>query len=136
LDRQSDDLATETGPDGRDYHDLADAPPPRLPDGVRLLPEFDALFCGYEPAARARVVTPEHHARLWVHGNGMIPALLLVDGRVTGQWRLAGSGTKRRCEVTWFSGTRRPTRAELAAPVSAVEAAYAVTVTELTVTRS
>jgi DNA glycosylase AlkZ-like len=136
LQRQSEDLDAEAGPDGRVYHDLPDAPPPRLPDGVRLLPEFDALFCGYEPAARARVVTPEHHARLWVHGNGMIPALLLVDGRVTGQWRLAGSGTKRRCEVTWFSGTRRPTKAELAGPVSAVEAAYAVTVTELTVTRS
>jgi len=136
LERLSGELDAEAGPDGRPYHDLAGSPPPRLPEGVRLLPEFDALFCGYEPAARARVVTPEHHARLWVHGNGMIPALLLVDGRVTGQWRLPGSGAKRPCEVTWFSGTRRPTKAELAEPVSAVEAAYGVQVTELTVTRS
>ena len=65
----------------------------------------------------------------------MIPALLLVDGRVTGQWRLPGSGTRRPCEVTWFAGTRRPTKSELAEPVSALEAAYAVTVTGLTVTR-
>ena len=135
LDRLGDDLDSETGPDGRDYHDLHDAPPPRIPDGVRLLPEFDALFCGYDPKARARVVTPEHHHRLWISSNGMIPALLLVDGRVTGQWRLPGSGTQRPCEVTWFAGTRRPTKAELAEPVSALEAAYGVTVTGLTVTR-
>ena len=135
LDRLGDDLHSETGPDGRDYHDLHDAPPPRIPDGVRLLPEFDALFCGYDPKARARVVTPEHHQRLWISSNGMIPALLLVDGRVTGQWRLPGSGTKRPCEVTWFAGTRRPTKAELAEPVRALEAAYGVTVTGLTVTR-
>jgi hypothetical protein len=102
---------------------------------VRLLPEFDALFCGYDPKARARVVTPEHHGRLWIQGNGLIPALLLVDGRVTGQWRLAGSGARRPCEVTWFSGTRRPTKSELAEPLAAVEAAYGVTVTGLTITR-
>ena len=28
---------------------------------IKLLPEFDALFCGYEPKGRARVVTAEHH---------------------------------------------------------------------------
>ena len=135
LERLADQVHDDTGPDGRTYHDLAGVPPPRLPEGVRLLPEFDAVFCGYEPKARARVVTPEHHARLWTKSNGLIPGLLLVDGRVTGQWRLSGSGPKRPCEVTWFAGTRRPTRAELAGPVSAVEAAYAVTVTGLTVTR-
>jgi Winged helix DNA-binding domain len=135
LERLADHLHDDTGPDGRTYHDLAGGPPPRLPDGVRMLPEFDALFCGYEPRARARFVTPEHHARLWTQGNGLIPGLLLVDGRVTGQWRLTGSGSRRPCEVTWFAGTRRPTKAELAGPVSAVEAAYGITVTDLTVTR-
>src|SRR4051794_33981794 len=44
LERQSGDLDSRAGPDGRVYHDLPDAPPPRLPEGVRLLPEFDALF--------------------------------------------------------------------------------------------
>ena len=65
----------------------------------------------------------------------MIPALLLVDGRITGEWRIPGAGANRPCEVTWFAGTRRPTKAELAGPVSALEAAYGVTVTRLTVTR-
>jgi hypothetical protein len=93
------------------------------------------LFCGYAPKARDRVVTPEHHARLWISANGMIPALLLVDGRVTGQWRLPGHGARRACEVTWFAGTRRPTKAELADPVSALESAYGITVTALTASR-
>jgi hypothetical protein len=135
LERLGDDLHADTGPDGRTYQDLIDAPGARLPDGVRLLPEFDALFCGYDPKARDRVVTPEHHARLWISANGMVPALLLVDGRVTGQWRLPGLGARRACEVTWFAGTRRPTKAELADPVSALESAYGITVTELTVSR-
>ena len=33
--------------------------------GVRLLPEFDALLCGYDSKARDRFATPEHHRRLW-----------------------------------------------------------------------
>jgi hypothetical protein len=135
LERLSTDLASDTGPDGRTYHDLPGAPAPRVPEGVRLLPEFDALFCGYEPTARARFVTPEHHARLWISANGMIPALLLVDGRITGHWRLAGTGTRRPCEVTWFAGTRRVRKAEFEQPVQALEAAYGITVTELTVSR-
>ncbi len=135
LERLADELGDDTGPDGRTYHDIAGGPPPQVPRGVRLLPEFDALFCGYDPKARARVVTPEHHGRLWIQGNGLIPALLLVDGRVTGHWRLPGSGSRRPCEVTWFSGTRRPTKSELAESLAAVEAAYAVTLTGLTITR-
>ena len=135
LERLADDLHSETGPDGRTYHDLPTTPPVHVPEGVRLLPEFDALFCAYQPQARARFVTPEHHDRLWISSNGMIPALLLVDGRITGQWRLPGSGIRRRCEVIWFSGTRRPTKAELADPISALEAAYGITVTGLSITR-
>ena len=135
LDRLAGELDADTGPDGRTYHDVVGAPAPRVPEGVRLLPEFDAVFCGYEPKARARVVTPEHHARLWISANGLVPALLLVDGRVTGQWRLPGSGPRRPCEVTWFAGTRRPTKSELAEPVGAVQSAYGITVTELSVTR-
>lgn len=135
LDRLGDDLTADTGPDGRVYHDRHDAPAPRALSGPRLLPEFDALFCAYEPAARARFVTPDHHARLWISANGMVPALLLVDGRVTGFWRLSGTGARRACEVTWFAGTRRPTRSALAGPVAALEAAYGVTVTGLSVDR-
>jgi hypothetical protein len=128
-------LTADVGPDGRTYLDLATAPPPRELPGVRLLPEFDALFCGYDPPARSRFVTPEHHRALWISSNGMIPALLLVDGRISGQWRLPGSGSRRACEVGWFAGTRRPRRSELEEPVAALEAAYGVSVTTLTLQR-
>jgi Winged helix DNA-binding domain len=135
LDRLAAELTEAAGPDGRTYHDLGDLPPARDLPGVRLLPEFDALFCGYDPKARERFVAPDHYRRLWLQGNGLLLAPLLVDGRLSGHWRIPGSGTKRPCEVVWFSGTRRPTKSDLAEPLAAVEAAYGITVTDLTVTR-
>ena len=136
LARLGDELTEDTGPDGRSYLDLAGAPLPRDLGGIRLLAEFDALFCGYDPPSRSRFVTPEHHRRLWTHGNGMIPALLLVDGRITGSWRIPGSGARRPLEVSWFGGTRRPRKSELDGPVSALESAFGVTVTGVTVSRT
>ena len=80
-------LVWVTGPDGREYADLPDAPEPVDLPGVRLLPEFDALLCGYDPKARDRFVTPERHAQLWVGANGLVRPPLLVDGRIGGWWR-------------------------------------------------
>ena len=125
----------EAGPDGRTYLDLPGAAPPRDLPGVRLLPEFDALLCAYDPRARERFVSPEHHERLWNAANGLLLPPLLVDGRISGYWRLAGGGRRREVQVTWFARTRRPARSELVEPVAAVEAALAVTVTGVTVTR-
>lgn len=135
LARLAGELTEQEGPDGRRYHDLLNTSAPADPPSVHLLPEFDALLCGYDPKARDRFVTSEHHRRLWSQGNGPLLAPLLCDGRITGFWRLAGSGTKRFCEVTTFAGTRRPRKAELDGPVAAVEAAYGVTVTGVTITR-
>ena len=84
LERLRDELTEQPGPDGRVYHDLAGTPPPREVPGVRLLPEFDALFCGYDPKARERFVAPEHYRRLWFQANGMLLAPLLVDGQDLG----------------------------------------------------
>jgi Winged helix DNA-binding domain len=135
LGRLAEDLAGTTGPDGRAYHDLAGAPPPVELPGVRLLPEFDALLCGYDPNARERFVAPEHYRRLWFQGNGMLLAPLLLDGRLSGYWRMPGSGSSRPCEVSYFAGTRRPTKSELAEPVAALEAAYGITATMVSITR-
>lgn len=129
------EVVEEAGPDGRSYADLADAPQPRDLPGVRLLPEFDALLCGYDSKARDRFVTPQHHQRLWNASNGMLLPPLLVDGRITGCWRASGTARRRPLEVTWFARTRRPRRAELEAPVAALEAALGITVTEVTLTR-
>ena len=123
------------GPDGRTYLDLPDAPAPRDLPGVRLLPEFDALLCGYDSKARDRFVAPEHNRRLWNDANGMLLPPLLVDGRITGYWRATGTARKRPLEVTWFAGTRKPRKAELEEPVAALEAALDLTVTEVSMVR-
>lgn len=129
------DVVEHEGPDGRAYLDLPGAPPPRDLPGVRLLPEFDALLCGYDSKARDRFVAPDHLRRLWNDANGMLLPPLLVDGRITGYWRAAGTARRRPLEVTWFARTRRPTKAELEAPVAALEAALGITVTEVTLGR-
>ena len=123
------------GPDGRTYVDLPDPPAPRALDGVRLLPEFDALMCGYEPSGRERFAAPAHLSRLWSGANGLVLPPLLVDGRITGYWRATGSAKRRPMDVVWFAGTRRPRKAELEGPVAAVEAALGIVVTEVSLTR-
>ncbi len=130
------DLEAATGPDGREYVDLPHAPTGRDLPGVRLLPEFDALMCAYQPSSRRRFVSQEHHDVLWNSKNGLVLPPLLVDGRITGHWRAPGSARERPLEVTWFCGTRRPRRAELEDPVAALEQALGITVTSVTVDRA
>ncbi len=128
-------LIGQPGPDGRTYVDLPDAPAPRALPGVRLLPEFDATMCGYDPAARDRFAAPGHLRRLWSQDNGLVLAPLLVDGRITGFWRAAGSARRRPLEIVWFAGTRKPRKSELEAAVATLEAGLAVTITGVTLTR-
>ncbi len=128
-------LTSETGPDGREYVDLAGAPQGRTLDDVRLLPEFDAVLCAYEPSARGRFVMPEQHAVLWNSANGLVLPPLLVDGRIAGHWRATGSAKRRPLEVACFRGARMPRKAELADAVARLESALDITVTEVDVTR-
>ena len=129
------DVVEEEGPDGRAYLDLPGSPPPRDLPGVRLLPEFDALLCGYDSKLRDRFVSSEHHRRLWNDSNGMLLPPLLVDGRISGYWRAAGTSRRRPLEVTWFARTRRPLKAELDEPVAALEAVLGIEVTDVSLTR-
>ncbi len=129
------DLIDHDGPDGRTYVDVPDSPAPRALCGVRLLPEFDALMCGYDPAGRERFATPAHLTRLWNGANGLVLPPLLVDGRITGYWRATGSARRRPLAIVWFAGTRRPRTAELDAPVAALEAGLGITITEVSLTR-
>ncbi|MCF6379626.1 winged helix DNA-binding domain-containing protein [Nocardioides KLBMP 9356] len=129
------DVIGEDGPDGRTYLDLPGSPPPRDLPGARLLPEFDALMCGYDPPARERFADPAHLTRLWSGANGLVMPPLLVDGRITGYWRANGSARRRPLEVTWFARTRRPRRDELDEPVAALEAVLGITVSSVTITR-
>lgn len=121
-------LPSEPGPDGRAYHDVPDAPAPAQLRGVRLLPEFDALFCAFEPAGRERFVDAAHYGTLWKQANGQLLAAVLVDHRLRGHWRLTGPPRRRRLEVSLYPGGRRAARAELDDPVSAVQLALGVTI--------
>jgi hypothetical protein len=129
------DLSWRDGPDGRAYADLPDAPPARDLPGVRLLPEFDAVLCGYDPKARDRFVSPSDHPLLWHRNNGYMLAPLLVDGRVAGYWRLEGKQRAKELAITCFAGSRRPRKSELEEPAAALSAALGVPLESVSVAR-
>jgi hypothetical protein len=123
------------GPDGRSYADLPHAPVPRDLPGLRLLPEFDALLCGYDPQARDRFVSPADNAVLWHRANGLMLAPVLVDGRIGGHWRLDGKARTRSLTVSSFLGSRRLRRAEIDDAVAALATALDLTIGDVTVAR-
>jgi hypothetical protein len=129
------DLVWHDGPDGLAYADVPDAPPARDLPGVRLVPEFDAVLCGYDPKLRDRFVSPADNERLWNNSNGFMLAPLLVDGRIGGHWRLEGTGRQKTLAVSCFAGSRRPRKAELVEPAAALAAALDVTLASVTVSR-
>jgi hypothetical protein len=121
------DVSWRDGPDGRAYADLPDAPPPRDLPGVRLLPEFDALLCGYDPKARDRFVSEADNDVLWHRANGFMLAPVLVDGRVGGHWHLDGSGRRRSLALLSFPGSRRLRKAEVDEAAATLTTALDVT---------
>lgn len=132
--RLAPELTGVTGPDARTYWHLRDQTPSPadIPESA-LLPEFDALLCAYDPPARRRFVDPAHYDILWKKQNGQLLAPLLTHGRLTGFWRLAGSGPRRTLLVTYFKGTPKPTKTSLEGPTAALVAALSVQVTDVQV---
>jgi Winged helix DNA-binding domain len=130
------DVVWHEGPGGQPYADLAGSPAPRELPGVRLLPEFDAVLCGYDPQVRDRFVSPPDHALLWSKSNGYMLAPVLVDGRIGGYWRIEGMARERTLAVSSFAGSRKPRRADLDEPVSALSSALGVVLTSVTVSRA
>jgi hypothetical protein len=127
------DLTWQDGPDGRAYADLPSAPPARDLPGVRLLPEFDAVLCGYDSRARDRFVAPADNEVLWHRANRYMLPPVLVDGRVGGHWRLEGAGGAKALEIASFAGSRMPRKAELDEPAASLAAALDVAITSVTV---
>ena len=130
------DISWHEGPGGAAYADVAGGPPARDLPGVRLVPEFDAVLCGYDPKARDRFVDPADHERLWHKNNGYMLAPVLVDGRIGGYWRIEGSGREKTLAVSPFAGSRKPRKAELDEPASALSTALDVRLGSVTVTRT
>lgn len=71
---------------GREIFDLPDAPRPGpdAPAPPRFLPEFDNLILSH--ADRTRVIADEHRKAI-ASKNGMVLAIVLVDGFVRGTWK-------------------------------------------------
>ena len=81
------ELATFRDERGRVLYDLRDAPRPGsdTPAPIRLLADFDGAVLGR--ADRTGIIRPEH-APLLASKNGLIPAMVLVNGVVAGTWRI------------------------------------------------
>ncbi|NMO21160.1 winged helix DNA-binding domain-containing protein [Pyxidicoccus fallax] len=99
---------------GRELFDLPKAPrpPEDTPAPVRFLPDFDSLILGHDD--RARLVAEAHRSRL-ITRNLRIPATFLVDGFVTGTWKVARKKSTATLVVEPFEPLSRKTREALAA---------------------
>lgn len=103
---------------------------------VRLLPEFDALLCGYHPAGRGRFVSEDDHRQLWNQKNGLVLPPVLVDGRIVGYWRAAGTAKVRPLQVVLFDSARDVQATEVAPAARGIEAALAISIHDITVVRA
>lgn len=102
LESLGDDLVTFKDEKGRRLYDLKDA---ARSDGtaaapVRLLADFDGAILGR--ADRTGIIRPEH-APLMASKNGLIPAMVLVDGVVVGTWRIEAKRKSVVVDVRLFA---------------------------------
>lgn len=70
------------------------------PRGALALAAFDEYLLGY--ADRSPVCDPRYADLVIPGGNGVFQPLLVLDGRVVGTWRRAGTASKPRVELRWF----------------------------------
>jgi hypothetical protein len=135
VDRAVDSLGEEVvrldGADGLTYLDLTEPPRGAGDPGVRLLPEYDGLFCGYAPASRGRFLDPGHYEQVWARANGIFSPVVLAGGRIVAVWRLIGTGPRAVLEVTRLGTEPVVADDELADQVRAIEAVLNITVTDI-----
>jgi hypothetical protein len=109
---------------GRELFDLPGAP---LPDPdteapVRLIAEYDNLTLAH--ADRTRIVADADRRRL-MSRNGIVPGTVLIDGFVSGTWRLATAGRTATVTVEPWSRLSPAVRTAAAAEAAALLAAGA-----------
>ncbi|MBV9579244.1 MAG: AlkZ family DNA glycosylase, partial [Chloroflexi bacterium] len=87
----------------RRLYDLRDAPRPAgdTPAPPRLLPDFDGVMLGWQD--RTRMLSADD-ARLIANRNLQVPAVVLLDGAVSGTWKLE----RKRKAATLTIRTFRP----------------------------
>ena len=90
---------------GADLFDLPAAPRPGgdVPAPVRLVAAFDNLVLSH--ADRSRVISAENTKRLYTI-NGVVPGPVLIDGFVSGMWRLLRSRDATTLTIEMFGPLR------------------------------
>jgi hypothetical protein len=94
-------LRTFRGEQGAELFDLPDAPrpDPDTPAPVRFVAEFDNLVLAH--ADRARVLSEPHRKRMYARAN-TFPGSVLIDGFVTGIWKITRAGPAAALTVELF----------------------------------
>jgi hypothetical protein len=104
---------------GRELFDLprAPRPPAETPAPVRFLPDYDNLLLSHTD--RARVISDAHRARV-ATANLRVLATFLVDGMVSGTWRIERARSAATLVLDPFVPLSRGQRAELTAEGTAL----------------
>jgi Winged helix DNA-binding domain len=97
---------------GRELFDLprAPRPDPTTPVPVRFIPEYDNLIVGHSD--RRRIVREKHRPALYTP-NLLTPATFLVDGFVTGIWRITRHKALAALNLSPFVALSKRTREQL-----------------------
>jgi Winged helix DNA-binding domain len=131
VERLDDELVRIESADGATYHDLAEPPRGGANPGLRLLPEYDGIFCGYAPPARERFMDLRHYDTVWLRANGIFSPVVLLDGRVVAVWRLTTRGSRTDLEIERLPGEHAVSEADVADQIRAMEAALEFTITDV-----
>jgi len=115
VDRLRPQLATFRAEDGRELFDLPDAPRPGadVPSPPRFLPEYDNLLLGH--ADRSRLADKDAKGATLFTASGPFQGTLLVDGLLSGSWRLHREASAVELHVRHFKPLPRPVRSEVEA---------------------
>jgi hypothetical protein len=99
---------------GKELFDLPEAPRPDAdtPAPPRFLPEFDNLLLSH--ADRTRVLAEEHRAHVYLSKNLRVRATFLLDGVVSGTWRVERKRKAATLQLTPFSNLGKRDAAALA----------------------
>lgn len=95
--------------EGRELFDLPKAPRPDEDEDapVRFLPEYDNLLLAFDD--RRRIIAPEDRRHL-ITRNLIVPATILVDGVVSGLWKVERFGKNARLSMTPFGKVHKKTQ--------------------------
>ena len=105
-------LRTFRAEDGTEIFDLPDAPrpDPDSPAPVRFVAAFDNLILSH--ADRTRVIAAEHRKAI-ASRNGMVPATFLVDGFVSGTWKVVRDRREATLRIAPFEHLPKQNRRAL-----------------------